>query len=117
MIYTSERVAEAKTAVLIDKGIQPLQKALENAISSGNETMANTIRDRIGNFSIDPVAAQAVTDSDIAKAYIDTIPTARPVANFFGGDILEPIFDWLYFPFDWNVNNFGNQFAPGFTHV
>ena len=113
MIYTSERVAEAKTAVLIDKGIQPLQKALENAISSGNETMANTIRDRIGNFSIDPVAAQAVTDADIAKAYIDTIPTARPVANFFGGDILEPIFDWLYFPFDWNVNNFGNQFAPG----
>lgn len=113
LIYTSERVAEAKTTILIDKGIQPLQKALENAISSGNETMANTIRDRIGNFSIDPVAAQAVTDSDIAKAYIDTIPTARPVANFFGGDILEPIFDWLYFPFDWNVNNFGNQFAPG----
>ena len=26
---------------------------------------------------------------------------------------MEPIFDWLYFPVDWNVNNFGNQFAPG----
>ena len=33
--------------------------------------------------------------------------------NFFGGDILEPIFDFLYFPVDWNTNNFGNQFAPG----
>ena len=47
------------------------------------------------------------------RAYIDTIGSARPVADFFGGNILEPIFDWLYFPVDWNVNNFGNQFAPG----
>ena len=23
------------------------------------------------------------------------------------------MFDWLYFPIDWNTNNFGNQFAPG----
>ena len=45
--------------------------------------------------------------------YIDSVITARPVANFFGGDILEPVFDWLYYPIDWNTNNFGNQFAPG----
>ena len=41
----------------------------------------------------------------MAKAYIDTIVTARPVANF-GGDIMEPVFDWLYFTADWNVNNY-----------
>ena len=54
-----------------------------------------------------------VSDIDIAKAYIDTIYTARPVANFFGGDIMEPIFNWLYFTADWNVNNYGNIFAKG----
>ena len=75
--------------------------------------MANTIRDRIENFVIEPVAAKTVTDIDIAKAYIDTLITARPVANFFGGDILEPVFRFLYNPIDWNTNNFGNQFAPG----
>ena len=35
------------------------------------------------------------------------------MANFFGGDILEPVFDWLYFTADWNVNNYGNIFAKG----
>ena len=25
----------------------------------------------------------------------------------------EPVFDWLYYPVDWNTNNFGNQFASG----
>jgi simple sugar transport system permease protein len=59
------------------------------------------------------VTAKVVTDIDIANAYIDTIVTARPVANFFGGDIMEPVFNWLYFTVDWNVNNYGNQFADG----
>ena len=26
---------------------------------------------------------------------------------------MEPIFDWLYFTADWNVNNYGNIFAKG----
>ena len=42
------------------------------------------------------VQAKAVTDLDLAKAYVDTLPTARPVAEFFGGNILQPVFDWLY---------------------
>ena len=63
--------------------------------------------------NVPEVAAKAVTDIDIAKAYIDTIVTARPVANFFGGDIMEPVFNWLYFTADWNVNNYGNIFAKG----
>ena len=64
-------------------------------------------------IDVQAVQAKAVTDLDLAKAYIDTLPTARPVAEFFGGNILQPVFDWLYFTVDWNVNNFGNQFAPG----
>ena len=64
-------------------------------------------------ISVPDVAAKAVTDIDIAKAYIDTIITARPVANFFGGDIMEPVFDWLYYTADWNVNMYGRQFADG----
>ena len=111
--YTYNRVAEAKTDILLAKGVKPLERALENALASGNDYMANTIQDKIANFKIDPVVAKTVTDADIARAYLDSIATARPVANFFGGDILEPVFDWLYFPIDWNTNNFGNQFAPG----
>ena len=26
---------------------------------------------------------------------------------------MEPLFNWLYFTADWNVNNYGNQFADG----
>ncbi len=111
--YTYQRVADAKTELLLQKGVKPLEKALENAIASGNEFMANTIQDKIANFKIEPVVPKTVTDVDIARIYIDSITTARPVANFFGGDILEPVFDWLYYPIDWNTNNFGNQFAPG----
>lgn len=111
--YTYQRVADAKTDILVAKGVKPLERALENAINSGNEQMANTIREKIETFQINPVVPKEVTDIDIARAYIDTIVTARPVANFFGGDILEPVFDFLYFPVDWNTNNFGNQFAPG----
>ena len=95
------------------KGVKPLERALENAIESGNETMAETIRNKIDTFVVNPVVPKEITDIDVARAYIDSIHSARPIANFFGGDILEPIFDFLYFPVDWNTNNFGNQFAPG----
>ncbi len=111
--YTYQRVADAKTEIIAAKGVKPLERALENALASGNDFMADTIRDKIATFKVDPVAAKAVTDIDVARIYIDSITTTRPVANFFGGDILEPVFDWLYFPIDWNTNNFGNQFAPG----
>ena len=45
--YTSQRVAEAKTDLLIAKGVKPLEKALENAIASDNEFMIKTIQDKI----------------------------------------------------------------------
>ncbi|MDG2473774.1 MAG: ABC transporter permease, partial [Paracoccaceae bacterium] len=113
LVYTYERVAAAKTAIIEVKGVKPLERALENALESGNETMVATIRDKIANFKIDPVPAKTVTDLDIVRQYIDSIPTVNQVANFFGGDILEPLFNWLYYPIDWNTNNFGNQFANG----
>jgi simple sugar transport system permease protein len=106
-------VADAKTEIMTARGVKPLERALENAIESGNEQMVATIQDKIATFKIDPVVAKSVTDIDIARAYIDTLHSARPIANFFGGDIMEPVFDWLYFPIDWNTNNFGNQFAQG----
>ena len=99
--------------MLKSKGVKGLEKALENAIDSGNEGMIAILQDKIANFKIEPAVAKVVTDVDLAKAYIDTIHSARPVANFFGGDIMEPLFNWLYFTVDWNVNNYGNQFADG----
>ena len=82
-------------------------------LDSGNEGMIAILQDKIANFKIEPAVAKVVTDVDLAKAYIDTIHSARPVANFFGGDIMEPLFNWFYFTVDWNVNNYGNQFADG----
>ena len=111
--YTYQRIADAKTEIMASKGVRPLERALENAIESGNDTMVATIQDKIANFKVTPAVPKSVTDIDVARAYIDSVATARPVANFFGGDILEPVFDWLYYPIDWNTNNFGNQFAPG----
>ncbi len=113
LAYTYQRVADAKTAIMEGKGVKPLERALENAIESGNSTMVTTIKDKIANFKIDPVSAKSVSEVDIARAHLDTLPSVNHVANFFGGNILESLFDWLYYPIDWNTNNFGNQFAPG----
>ena len=111
--YTYQRDAEAKTEILIKKGVKPLEQALANAQESGNDYMVSMIQEKITNFKIEPAVAKTVTDVDIARVYIDSLYSTKPVANFFGGDILEPLFDWLYFPVDWNTNNFGNQFASG----
>ena len=111
--YTYQRVADAKTEILIKKGTKPLQEALANAQQSGNDYMVGVIQEKIANFKIEPSVAKTVSDVDVARVYIDSLYSSQPVANFFGGNILEPIFNWLYFPIDWNTNNFGNQFAPG----
>ena len=112
--YANEKVAATKTVLQESRMTQTLQRSLDNAIQSGNEAMQKMLQAKIdAGVQVPEVKAKAVTDFDLAKAYIDTLPTARPVAEFFGGDILKPLFDWLYFTVDWNVNNFGNQFAPG----
>ena len=112
--YANEKVAATKTILQESRMLQTLQRSLDNAIKSGNEAMQKMLQAKIdAGVEVPDVKAKAVTDFDVAKAYIDTLPTARPVAEFFGGDILKPLFDWLYYTVDWNVNNFGNQFAPG----
>ena len=114
LTYINEKVAANKTILAAKKMIQTLEKSLEGAKKSGNDSMVEILTEKINaGVDVPAVAAKAVTDIDIAKAYIDTIVTARPVANFFGGDILEPVFDWLYFTADWNVNMYGNIFAKG----
>ena len=114
LTYINEKVANNKTALAAKKMIETLEKSLAGAKKSGNDSMVDILTKKIeAGVEVPPVAAKAVTDIDIAKAYIDTIFTARPVANFFGGDIMEPVFDWLYFSVDWNVNMYGNMFAKG----
>jgi len=114
LTYVNEKVALYKTISNKSKMIQSLERSLEGAKKSNNESMIEILTKKIEEGATLPdVTAKAVTVLDIARAYIDTIITARPVANFFGGDIMEPIFDWLYYTADWNVNLYGNQFAQG----
>ena len=114
LLYINEKVAATKTLIEQEKMTSTLLTTLEKLKSQGRDEMAAKIQERIdagaGKAIINP---KEVTDLDLVRAYIDTLPSARPVADFFGGDILEPIFQWLYFTADWNVNMFGNQFAPG----
>ena len=114
LAYVYENVAAYKTLSNQSKMVSSLEKSLAGAKKSNNESMIELLTKKIeAGVSVPDVAVKAVTDIDIAKAYIDTIITARPVAHFFGGDIMEPVFNWLYYTADWNVNNYGNQFAPG----
>ena len=55
LTYTAQRVADAKTQIMATKGVKPLERALENAIESGNETMVATIQNKIDTFVITPV--------------------------------------------------------------
>ena len=96
LTFQYQNAADSKTQVLIEKGTKPLQNALANAQQSGNDYMIGAIQEKIANFKVDPVVPQSISEVDIARVYIDSLITARPVANFFGGDILEPVFNWLY---------------------
>ena len=95
------------------RGVKPLERALENAIESGNEQMVATIQDKIANFKFTPVVPKSVTDIDVAgpTLILWSLPGLSPIS--LAAIFMEPVFDWLYYPIDWNTNNFGNQFAPG----
>ena len=45
--YTYQRVADAKTEILIKKGTKPLQEALANAQQSGNDYMVGVIQEKL----------------------------------------------------------------------
>ena len=114
LAFVNEKVATYKTISNQSKMVQSIEKSLEGAKESNNESMIELLSKKIeAGINVPDVAVKVVTDLDIAKAYIDTITTARPVAHFFGGDIMEPVFDWLYYTVEWNVNNYGNQFSQG----
>lgn len=109
----NERVAIRKTEILEEKTLANLQHELNNAMASGNETMIAILQSRIDAGVDVPVSvAKTVTNIDIVRAWVETLPTAEPVAAVFGGNIMTSAFDWLY-TIGWNVNNFGKPFAPG----
>ena len=86
--YINQKVAATKTLIQESKMLETLQRSLDNAIKSGNETMAKMLQAKIeAGINIPEVKAKVVSDLDLARAYLDTLTTARPVANFFGGDI------------------------------
>ena len=91
LTYINEKVAVTKTLLQKQKMVDSMQKTLENAQKSGNESMVEAIQKKIdAGIQVPEIAAKSVTELDLARAYLDTFITARPVANFFGGDILEP---------------------------
>ena len=113
LTFAFERAAAKKTEILMSKNLLNLERELTNAKEAGNSDLIATLNQRIADVGNMPsVVPKDVTNLDIVKAWIDTLPTARPTADFFGGNILEGLFEWLY-QIGWNVNNYGNKFAPG----
>jgi simple sugar transport system permease protein len=79
--YINEKVATLKTEINSTKMIETLEKSLAGAKKSGNDSMVEILTKKIeAGVDVPAVTAKVVTDIDIAKAYIDTIVTARPVA-------------------------------------
>lgn len=63
-----------------------------------------------------PSTVPEISDIEVARDYMDTLPTENPVANLFGGDIFEPVFDWLYW-IGFNINPGGTQWVDGLYAV
>ena len=83
LTYINEKVAVTKTLLQKQKMVDTMQKTLENAQKSGNESMVEAIQKKIdAGIQVPDVAAKTVTELDLAREYIDTFITARPVANF-----------------------------------
>ncbi len=63
-----------------------------------------------------PSTIPQISDLQVAREYMDTLSTVNPVANLFGGDIFEPVFDWLY-RIGFNINPGGSQWVDGLYAV
>ncbi len=63
-----------------------------------------------------PASVPEVSDLQVARDYMDTLSTVNPVANLFGGDIFEPVFDWLY-RVGFNISPNGGQWVDGLYGV
>ena len=64
----------------------------------------------------EPGPVPEITDLDVARAYFDQLPTTKPVADLFGGDIFEPVFSWLN-TIGWNIAPSGGQWVDGLYAV
>lgn len=42
-----------------------------------------------------PSTVPQISDIQVARDYVGTLPTVNPVANLFGGDIFESVFTFL----------------------
>ena len=72
LTYINEKVAAFKTASNSEKMIATLEKSLAGAKKSGNDSMVEILTKQIeAGVNVPEVAAKAVTDIDIAKAYIE----------------------------------------------
>ena len=76
-----KRDADLKTKALMEEGIQRLETALKNAKESGNQSMANTIQQKISSFRIDPIPAKRASIPSIAREYIDSLPALNNVES------------------------------------
>lgn len=63
-----------------------------------------------------PSQAPQISDLQVARDYMDSLSTINPTANMFGGDIFEPVFDWLY-RIGYNINPGGSQWVEGLYAV
>ena len=63
-----------------------------------------------------PSQAPAISDIQVAREFMDTLPTINPVADLFGGNIFEPVFSWLY-RIGFNINPGGTQWVDGLYAV
>lgn len=86
-----------------------LRESLEAQIILDTERAAS-----IAGRDVGPIPE--ITDLDVARAYFDTLPTVNPVADLFGGDILEPVFTWAN-KIGWNIAPGGGQWVDGLYAV
>jgi len=63
-----------------------------------------------------PAQTPTIGDLQVARDHMDSLSTVNPVANMFGGDIFEPVFDWLY-RVGFNINPGGSQWVEGLYAV
>ncbi|MEZ5932337.1 MAG: ABC transporter permease [Alphaproteobacteria bacterium] len=97
-------------STLSPERVDGLRQALESrALLDATRRAAAAGRDAPGQLP-------AIPDLQVAREHIESISTINPVANMFGGDIFEPVFDWLY-RIGFNINPGGSQWVEGLYAV
>lgn len=88
-----------------------------DSIRATLETENANIAERLGAATGNSLNPRPVLDFDVVKRFFETLPTQNPVADLFGGDILEWLFGWLN-SIGWNVTErTGAQWVDGLYAV